>query len=271
MIVQTAPEGDPSFVITMAQHTALAGRFAREFGNDRFEPVSPRDEMLYVIDNHDAGWADLDSRAPCDPETGLPYNLVSTPFDMIVKTSVGSPDFNSKRHAYCGLISSMHSWGLYNGRYGMSDQVLLDSLAVDNREKADAMLGGELARQNRLKEELAQDPEAADWAEEANLFQNYKQLQFFDTLALYFNRTHDAARGPNTFTHVPMSATEDTDITIEREGPDVYRLSPFPFREDSAEFWFEGRYMSPLESGDESGAALEAAPVDRQSISLIAG
>lgn len=268
MIVQTAPEGDSSFVITMAQHTALAGSFARAFGNDRFEPVSPRDEMLYVIDNHDAGWADLDARAPTDPDTGLPYNLVSTPFDMIVKTSVGSPDFNSRRHAFCGLISSMHSWGLYNGRYGMSDQVLLNTLADDNRDKADAMLDGELARQDRLKQELAADPETASWIEEPKLFQNYKQLQFFDTLALYFNRTHDADRGPSTFTHVPMTATKDTDVAIERQGPGVYRLSPFPFREDGMEFSFEGRYAAPAAKGD---GPLAAASVTRQSITLVAG
>ena len=29
----------------------------------------------------------------------------------------------------CGLISSMHSWGLYNGRYGLLKLVLLDKIA----------------------------------------------------------------------------------------------------------------------------------------------
>ena len=56
MIVQSAPENGPRLVITMVEHTALAGQAARAFGNDRFETVSPADEMLYVIDNHDAGW-----------------------------------------------------------------------------------------------------------------------------------------------------------------------------------------------------------------------
>ena len=271
MIVQSAPEGDPSFVITMAQHTALAGRFARAFGNDRFEPVSPREEMLYVIDNHDAGWAELDARAPIDPETGLPFNLVSTPFDMIVKTSAGSPDFNSRHHAYSGLISSMHSWGLYNGRYGMSDLVLLDSLADDNRDKADVMLDGELERQDRLKSDLADDPESASWIDEPHLLQNYKQLQFFDTLALYFNRTHDAERGGSTFTHVPMSASQDVDIAIERTGPGVYSLSPYPFNEDGAEFWFEGRYLAPQSNGDSASEPLAAASIERQTLKLVAG
>ena len=91
MIVQTAPDGEPRLVITMAEHTALAGQVARAFGNDRFGPIAPAEQMFYVIDNHDAGWADLDREAPADAGTGLPYNLVETPFEKIVKTSAASP------------------------------------------------------------------------------------------------------------------------------------------------------------------------------------
>ena len=91
MIVQSASDGQPRLVITMAEHTALSGQAARAFGNDRFEPVSPVEEMLYIIENHDAGWADLDQQAPADAGTGLPYNLVETPFERIVKTSAASP------------------------------------------------------------------------------------------------------------------------------------------------------------------------------------
>ena len=55
-----------------------------------------------------------------DDATGLPYNLVETPAEHITVTSRRSPEFNERHHAYCGLLSSMHSWGLYNGRYGLS-------------------------------------------------------------------------------------------------------------------------------------------------------
>ena len=62
MMVQSAPEGEPHFVITMSEHTALAGQFARAFGNDRFEAVEPRNEMIYLVDHHDHGWVDLTMR-----------------------------------------------------------------------------------------------------------------------------------------------------------------------------------------------------------------
>ena len=33
MMTQTAPDGDPHFVITMAEHTEMCGQLARAFGN----------------------------------------------------------------------------------------------------------------------------------------------------------------------------------------------------------------------------------------------
>lgn len=268
MIVQSAPDSGPRLVITMVEHTALAGQAARAFGNDRFEPVSPADEMLYIIDNHDAGWTELDQNAPTDASTGLPYNLVETPFEKIIKTSSQSPDFNTKQHAYCGLLSSMHSWGLYNGRYGLSHHVLLNSLADANRADADRMLDGELERQSRLKTELARDPATAPWIEDGHLMQNYKQLQFFDTLALYFNCNHEGAREKQTFEHVPMDEHQDAMITLEPLGDSRYRLTPFPFAKDGIELSFTGRYASPDDNG--KPVDLTAIAASSQSIKCVA-
>lgn len=63
------------------------------------------------------------------------------------------------------------------------------------------MLAGELERQERLKAKLAADPATRSRLTEKHLFQNYKQLTFFDALALYFHSTTPtlAARSP-TFT-----------------------------------------------------------------------
>ena len=254
----------------MAQHTALAAEFAAHFGNTQFEPVAPREQMLYVIAHHDAGWEAFDSQALRDPATGLPYNLVQTPFEYIVATSQASPDFNSATHPYCGLISSMHSWGLYNGRYGMSDKMLLDSLAAENREVADGMLAGELQRQEQLKTRLRSDPDTAAWVEEAPLFQNYKQLQFCDALALYFNCTSADARERSTYTHVPMSANADTDVTIEPVTNTRYALNPYPFDRDNIELSFAGRYLSPVASGDKLRAEFVRTEITQQSFVLTA-
>src|SRR6516225_7576157 len=176
MIIQTAPAGQPRLAIMMYEHTALCGQFARAFGNDAFEPLVPLDPMVYVISHHDAGWLEFDRDPVTDPKTGLPYNLNETPAEYITVTSRLSPDFNERQHPYCGLISSMHSWGLYNGRYGLSNLVLIDRIPEHDRPIAVRMLDGELARHQRLKEEIGKDGRTSGWLDEKKIFQNYKQL-----------------------------------------------------------------------------------------------
>src|SRR5262249_3366914 len=224
MIIQTAPAGAPRLAIMMHEHTALSGQFARAFGNERFEPAAPVELMAYVVSHHDAGGAEFDRDPVIDPKTARPYNLIETPAAHITVTSRKSPDFNERQHPYCGLLSSMHSWGLYNGRYGLSDLVLIEKFPPAERPIADRMLADELARQARLKGELAKSGDSAAWIAHDHLFQNYKQLQFFDTLALYFNRIHPSERTAQDFPHVPRSAREDVTVTIRPHGAGVYAL-----------------------------------------------
>ena len=272
MIIQTAPAGQPRLAIMMHEHTALSGQFARAFGNERFEPVEPKDLVVYAISHHDAGWSEFDRDPATDENTSLPYNLVETPAAYITVTSGQSPDFNQRHHAYCGLLSSMHSWGLYNGRYGISNLVLIDRFPPQDRPLVEKMLAAELDRQGKLKAELAKDPEASGWLDERHVFQNYKQLQFCDTLALYFNRTHEAARGEQQFPQVPLNASEDVTITIRPRAPGVYELSPFPFAANLSEFAFAGRRIEPRQREANGGwpAVLQAMPTEWERFRLVA-
>src|ERR1700691_3335359 len=120
----------------------------------------------------------------------------------------------------------MDSWGLYYGRYGLSKMVLIDKIPQQERPLADRMLEGELSRQKRLKEELGRDQTTAAWLDERHLFEQHKQLQRSDTLALYFNRTHPSERGALTYENVPISAQEDVAVTISPQSAGVYALSP---------------------------------------------
>ena len=253
MIIQTAPEREPRLAVMMHEHTALAHQFAREFGNDLFEAAQPADLMCHVVLHHDAGWFEFDRDPLTDPNTALPYNLVDTPPEHITVTSRRSPDYNERHHPFCGLVSSMHSWGLYNGRYGLSNMVLIDKIPAQDKPLARRMLDNELERQQRLKGALAKDSKTGGWIEDSKLFQNYKQLQFFDTLALYFNRTHAGGRGETTFTHVPLNAKDDATITVRPKGPGVYALSPFPFASVDPEFAYAGRQISPGQHEREGG------------------
>jgi hypothetical protein len=273
MIIQTAPAGTPRLAIMMYEHMALCRQFAHAFGNAEFEPLAPLDLMTFVISNHDAGWADFDRDPLTDGVSGLPCNLNETPAQYITVTSRGSPDYNEHRNPYCGLISSMHSYGLYTGRYGVSNLVLIDNIPEKDRPIADDMLAGELARQERLKEKIAKDPQLASLLDKQKLFQNYKQLQFLDLLALYFNRIHSTERRPQTFEKVPLNAEKDVAVTIEPKADGVYALSPFPFAPTESEFAYAGRRVTPQDRHPQTGwrDVLRTKPTEWERFRLVPG
>jgi hypothetical protein len=278
MMTQTAPEGEPHFVNTMAEHTEMCAALARAFGNDRFERPAPFDEVIYVVANHDRGWEAYDANPGLDPATRLPYIMARTPTPDAVKTSRGSPDFNETHHPYCGLLSSMHSWGLYNGRYGFSQFVArtrattsIDAADI-HRPQIDAMLAYEEGRQARLKSTLAADPATRDWIADRHLFQNYKQLQFFDTMSLYFHLRHAGERRDQVYVHVPMSAEEDATVALKKVDERTYSLDPYPFSADRFTLSCHGRYAMPFPADFDPvrvGAALRELPANRQTYELV--
>ncbi len=100
----------------------------------------------------------------------------------------------------------MHSWGLYNGRYGVSSLVLINRFPPQDRPLVDAMLETNSSGRSSSRR-AGEGPAGSAWLDERHVFQNYKQFQFCDLLALYFNRTHEAARGEQTFDRVPTGCT----------------------------------------------------------------
>lgn len=278
MITQTAPEGEAHFVMTMAEHMQMCGQMARAFGNEQFARLDPYEQMLYVVENHDRGWDEYDSNPGLDDDR-LPYIMSRTPTPENMRTNELSPEYNEAHHPYCGLISSMHSWGLYHKRYGFSRFVVrartTTSITVKTQYQPaiDAMLANELARQERLRANLATNPATAAFVQDKKVLQNYKLLQFFDTLALYFNLYHAAERGEQEYVHVPRDAETDATLMLRRVSDDVYSLSPFPFAGERIKLVCPGRYTRPFPEGfDESkvGAVLKSLPTDTQTYELIA-
>jgi hypothetical protein len=280
MMVQSAPAGQPHFVSTMAEHNDLCGQFARAYGNAEFEPLDPFEEMLYVVSHHDRGWDAFDADPGFDAKDGLPRGLGATPPPVGIESNRKSADLNERRHAYCGLLSSMHGWGLFNARYGLSQFRVRHGgstsvpIPEPYKEIGDAMLSGELRRQERLKAELAGQPQTRAWIDDRHLFQNYKQLQFFDTLALYFNLRHESERREEVYTHVPRTADEDASVTVRPLGGGAYGLRPFPFAGDRLVVACRGRYVRKLPVNQppaDMGAFLAGLPIEVQTHTLVAG
>lgn len=268
MIVQTSSDGRCHVVIEQLEHTRMAGRFAEAWGNDEFIALQPRQIMLDLVTHHDDGWREIDAEIGQDAKTGLPFNLTSTPLPKVIASGGRGPNENEQRHPLCGLLSSMHTVGLYTGRYGLSDKIFVDMIAPEHKPAVEDLLATERGRQERLKAKLLADPEMAMFADDKFLFHNYKLLQFFDTLTLYFNCTHESARGRSTFANVPRAVGDDVTVTVERKEAGVYTVSPFPFSHSGVEIACAGRLVAPQPPGTSMRALLDATPTETEIIRL---
>jgi len=253
----------------MKDHLSLVSQVASAFGNERFESLASNDLIRFAIDHHDAGWEAVDDDLPMDPETGLPCNLLRTPLAEMVQSGPDSVDFNEAHHPLCGLLVSMHVYGLYNGRYGLSDKIVVESLPEQARAVVNAMLNGEIERQARLKCQLENDPAMEEQVEEATLFHHYKLLQFFDTLALYFCMEHAAHRQQAQFHNVPRAVGDDVSITVTPQPDGSYQVEPFPFAGESVEVGLPGTPLHPQPPGTDIQAVLQSIPKTNERIRLV--
>lgn len=243
MIVQTAPDGKIAFVIKQQDHAEVSAVFAEHFGNDEFQALNPRDALIRVARHHDDGWEEIDANPVLDSKTGFVYHLTQTPMAQLIESGNKSPDSNEAYHPYSGIISSMHTYGLYHGRYGLSDKIVIDLIGDEWREDVQAMLDKELERQERIKTELRADGQG-ELVEETTLFHNYKLLQFFDTLALHIQTVHPENIGDSDFISVPKALGNDVTINAKSVSPGVITLSPWCFDVDSLEVSTKGRIMA---------------------------
>lgn len=244
MIVQKAAEGAPRFVMTLDAHQALAADLSLSFGNERFEPLNPEGPMLLVTRHHDDGWAGEDADPAIDPSTGLPFSLNEVPWPRLLAIAPASVDANEALHPYAGLVASMHVYGLYHDRYGLTPESAMGCVPPEHRAAAARMLSREEERQHRLTVALRADPEMAHLVEPDALFCNYFRLQLFDRLAVYLNMSGPDLLEPIVLQRVPAAIGHDVTITVIPVARGVVTLSPFPFGSEPLEVTCAGRYVS---------------------------
>ena len=109
----------------------------------------------------------------------------------------------------------------------------------------------------------------ADHATEEFLFHAYKQLQFFDTLSLYFHMKPEGERGEGEFLNVPRSPGDDVTITAKELGGGRYEIAPYPFASDELTVSTEGRYLAPSDEPD-MAALMAATDISTQTVTLCA-
>jgi hypothetical protein len=269
MIVQDVPEGETPVIIRNVDHADTAAQLARAFGNGTFIVPEPVELLHYVTENHEEGWRPYDDNPVRNPLTGLPYMTAYSPQWILIEKSMTSPDHNGKRHPWCGLLSSMHNYGLYNNRYGINDKVTISSRPAEYVASIRAMEFYEIARQERLKELLRRDPETASWAEKERLFASYALLEFYDTLALFFQDTHNDLRETATFVNIPVRAGETATLTVTPAGPQRARVTPYPFHADPLIVTCQVRKFAPCDTDEEFTHRIKEAAYETETYTLV--
>jgi hypothetical protein len=252
MILQQRPDG--LLLIRQTDHAALSGEFARHWGNDHFEPLRPRHSMLIAAEHHDDGWQSWDASPRVDPRTGRPYQFTDMPTGEHLAFYRQGIDSVLRRDPYAGLLVSMHLSGLYQRRFG-TDRAS-SSAAMHDRDDADLRQAlDQLSDQQReLREQLKAvvEPHAL---QEGPLWANYKLLQVFDRLSLYFCTAppREARIGP-----APVNARgREVELVLHPLDGETVQIAPYPF--DQSALAVEARVVVLADRAYESDAALHAA------------
>ncbi|PZC46959.1 MAG: Protein of unknown function (DUF3891) [Chloroflexi bacterium] len=263
MMVRETADGN-FFLVDQQDHTELSGQFAAHWGNDKFERLRPYDSMVFGTLHHDDGYREWEYLPPVNSEKGRPAGLgeplgIEGQLDCYVRNI----DWVRNHDAYAGLVVSMHRTGLWQQRY---ETVTSSTRASGGARAASPEI---VAITERLEAE--QDANRAALANgdakfEQELWTNYRILQLYDLLSIYFccdgfaeGRLTEHSIGP-----VPTSyeTKDDANFNITPVNDTTLKIEPFPFDVSPFTVTLRGREMAPMvgASDEEIRAAYHKAP-----------
>jgi hypothetical protein len=225
-------EGEDVVAIGQASHAWLSGQLARAWGNERFEPPEPREEVCLAAEQHDVGMAEWDLAPDADPETGRPRSFMEMATHDHLRLWSAAPRKLLTQSRYAALLVSMHGTALYEHR-DVSGMPARDAAAVADY----------LAAQRALQEDLT----GLLGIDRDRLNRNQRLLAAWDALSLGLCLGWSSYVAPN----VPASATDAVDLHLEG-----LTLDPWPFAGDKLTVRCEGRLLT---GRHETGAELERA------------
>lgn len=229
MVIREVGDGS-TYVSTQEEHAELSAQFAAHWGNGRFAQLRPYDTMVFATTYHDSGYREWEGLPRMNVEKGRPYgHRERIPgFEATELTAYRrNVDWVRDHDLYAGTLVSMHRTGLWRGRYDV-----LTSPKPRVRELSAPVQGvlGELEeQQQRDKATLA----AGNTGFEEELWINYRMLQLFDLLSLYFccDGYGDDGFKEECLAPIPAGYTPDDSVELRiTPNPDgSVKMAPYPF------------------------------------------
>jgi Protein of unknown function (DUF3891) len=105
-------EESRALAIGQLSHSWLSGQLARAWGNRRFAPVEPHEQIALGAEQHDIGWALFDLDPKLSPETGLPRSFLELSVEEHLGIWRGAPERLLSQSLHAALVVSMHGRSL---------------------------------------------------------------------------------------------------------------------------------------------------------------
>jgi hypothetical protein len=269
MIVQ--PRASELLLIRQTDHAALSGELAARWGNADFAPLAPRDSMVTAAAHHDDGWRTWEAAPRVDPRTQRPYQFTDLPLAEHAAFYLTGVDEVAARDGYAGLLVCLHLSGLYQRRFGLDPGMPVKRPSPEEDRTRGAVLDQLAARQQALRQRLAEAQVPVRLLEEGHIWANYKLLQIFDRLSLYF-----CTRPPRSMTLGPAPVDyrgQDVELVLEPLGGQAVRVMPWPFDVSSLPVRVRASVVPDRAYPDDEDfrATFAAAPVTELEFELRAG
>jgi hypothetical protein len=228
--------------IGQASHAWVAGQLARRWGNDRFAPPDPYEEVCLGAEQHDVWMAEWDLRPELDPDTGWPRSFMDMPLSSHLDLWSKAPDKVLTQSPYAALLVSMHGHALYARRDTLEP-------GTDDSTAVRRFVAHQEAYQRDLLENLGEDP--------GNARRNQVLVWALDFLSLA------PLMGwiPDTVTAPTRPGEPDAELRVEAAGPLSLTVDPWPFATGQLRIRYQGRRLDrTFEDQQELRAALAVAP-----------
>lgn len=219
--------GEGWVLITQPSHALLSSRIMDFWGNENFESIVPRDEVMLAIREHDCGWEKTDSAADFNPENGYPRSFMEMRPESQLEIWSECFERHQGKHSYACALIALH-FSEFNER----------NISRNPDSKAAVLLKNKISE--FLSKNLGIEGETLDGHLPADIRTNLRFLQVGDIISLALCHGTKSV----TIRDVPVNYLGDTaEIVMFSEDGLNYTISPNPFSQGFLRFEISGRKL----------------------------
>jgi hypothetical protein len=218
VIIRKEPNGELT-LIPQTDHSRFVGQLAAHWGNQDFAPLQPYESVVRAATFHDYGYLNWEPDPSIDDVSGEPHQFRTMPFSRRqLEAYQWCIDWLYGIDPYSGTLVSRHRTGLWKGRYQT-----IDYPTAFNPPNLHPEISAFIERNE------AWQSTALDASTSATFPTNYRLLQVWDLLGLYFGCQEPCE---DYIDPVPMSyAADGPSVRLNMspaEGGQVV-FDPYPF------------------------------------------